>query len=273
MSTATIDISALKTRLKATWMAGDFGLIAKSYAPGATEFVDRLGLTTGDRVLDVACGTGNLAIPAAHTGAHVTGVDIATNLLDQARRRANGEGLQIQFEEGDAEQLPYGDSSFDAVISMFGVMFAPRPELVASELVRVARPGGSIALANWTPTGFIGQMFKLTGSHVPPPAGMPSPLGWGDEATVRERLQANVAELRCTPRMITFTFPFAGAELVEFWRLYYGPTNRAFAALDASPDKQAALRRDLEALWTRNNQATDGSTLVPSEYLETVAIR
>jgi SAM-dependent methyltransferase len=203
----------------------------------------------------------------------VTGVDIATNLLDQARTRATDEGLDIQFEEGDAEQLPYDDSSFDTVVSMFGVMFAPRPELAAADLARVTRPGGTIALANWTPTGFIGRMFKLTASHVPPPAGVPSPITWGDESTVRERMEPHVGELRCTPRTIMFNFPVAGAELVEFWRLYYGPTNRAFAALEADPEKHVALRRGLEALWTEHNQATDGGTLVPSEYLEVIATR
>jgi SAM-dependent methyltransferase len=273
MTTPSIDMDVLKSRLKATWMAGDFGLIAKSYQSGAAEFVDRLGLRPGTRVLDVACGTGNLAIPAARAGATVTGADIATNLLDQARARAASEDLQITFEQGDAEQLPYEDAGFDTVVSMFGVMFAPRPELVAAELLRVTRPGGTIALANWTAGGFIGQMFKLIASHVPPPTGIPSPIKWGDETTVHERLGAGVSELRGTPRMIAFSFPFAGPELVEFWRLYYGPTNRAFQALEASPEKHAMLRRDLEALWSRSNQATDGSTHVESEYLEVIAAR
>ena len=273
MTTTTVDMDALKARLKATWMAGDFGLIAKSYQSGAADFIDRLELSAGSRVLDVACGTGNLAIPAARAGAAVTGVDIATNLLEQARGRAEAEGVSIRFEDGDAEQLPYPGASFDAVVSMFGVMFAPRPELSAAELLRVCRSGGTIALANWTPGGFIGQMFKLIGSHVAPPAGVPSPIKWGDEATVRERLQTGASGLRCTPRMISFTFPFAGAELVEFWRVYYGPTNRAFAALQADPEKQAALRHDLEQLWSANNKATDGTTYVESEYLEVVATR
>ena len=234
MSQPAIDIDALKNRLKATWMAGDFGLIAKSYESGAAEFVRRLGLAPGTRVLDVACGTGNLALPAARTGAAVTGVDIATNLLEQARARAAAEGLTARFDEGDAEKLPYPDASFDAVISMFGVMFAPRPELAAAELLRVCRPGGRIALANWTPGGFVGQMFKTIAGHVPPPAGVPSPIQWGDEAKVRERL-GGTSDLRTTPRLIAFEFPFGPAEVVEFWRVYYGPTNRAFEALAAEP--------------------------------------
>jgi 2-polyprenyl-3-methyl-5-hydroxy-6-metoxy-1,4-benzoquinol methylase len=273
MNSTTADMDALKARLKTTWMAGDFGLIAKSYETGAAGFIHRLRIPPGTRVLDVACGTGNLSIPAAKAGAIVTGVDIATNLVEQARARADAEGVKGQFDEGDAEQLPYPDASFDTVVSMFGVMFAPRPEMVAAELLRVCRSGGTIALANWTPAGFIGQMFKTIGAHVPPPANMPSPLKWGDEATVAGRLGDGVSELRCARQMITFTFPFAGAELVEFWRMYYGPTNRAFEALKAEPDKQTALRRDLERLWSTNNQAAEGSTRVESEYLEVLATR
>jgi SAM-dependent methyltransferase len=273
MSRTAIDIAALKNRLKATWMAGDFGLIAKSYENGAAEFVHRIGLAPGTGVLDVACGTGNLAVPAARAGAEVVGVDIATNLLEQARTRAAAEGLTARFDEGDAEKLPYPDASFDAVISMFGVMFAPRPELAAAELLRVCRPGGTIALANWTPDGFVGQMFKTIAGHVPPPAGVPSPIQWGDEAKVRERLSGGSSNLRVTPRTIVFEFPFDPAEVVEFWRVYYGPTNRAFEALAAEPGKQAALRADLEKLWTSKNQAKGGATRVESVYLEVIAIR
>jgi SAM-dependent methyltransferase len=273
MSQPAIDIVALKGRLKATWMAGDFGLIAKSYEAGAAEFVGRLGLVPGARVLDVACGTGNLAVPAARTGADVTGVDIATNLLEQARARAAAEGLTTQFDEGDAEKLPYADASFDAVISMFGVMFAPRPERSAAELLRVCRPGGRIALANWIPGGFVGQMFKTIAGRVPPPAGVPSPLQWGDETKVRERLGGGCSDLRTAPRMIAFEFPFCPLEVVEFWRVYYGPTNRAFEALSAEPIKQAELRADLERVWTSHNQAMGGSTRVESEYPEVIATK
>lgn len=271
MSSVTPDMEALKTRLKATWMAGDFSQIAKSYAPGAEEFIARLELTPGTCVLDVACGTGNLALPAARAGAAVTGADIAPNLLEAARRRAQAEGLTIQFDEGDAEQLPYQDASFDVVMSMFGAMFAPRPERVAAELMRVCRPGGRLAMANWTREGFIGLMFKTTTTHVPPPAGMPSPVLWGDEATIRERLCEAGSDIRLNRRLISFRFPFDAAEVVEFWRVYYGPTQRAFEALTA--DGQAALRRDLERLWSEHNRATDGTTQVESEYLEVVAIR
>lgn len=271
MSTHDPELGALKARLKAMWMTGDFGEIAKHIEAGAEEFIGRLALGPGLRVLDVACGSGNLALPAARAGATVTGVDIATNLLEQARARAASEGLTIQFDEGDAESLPYADAAFDVVVSMFGAMFAPRPEVVAAELIRVCRPGGRIALANWTPQGFIGQMFKLTARYVPPPANMPSPVMWGDEETVRGRLRHGVADLQLTRRMCPFIYPVPPAGVVESFRTYYGPTQRAFDALDAGG--QAALRSDLERLWAEHNRATDNTTRGEGEYLEVIATR
>jgi SAM-dependent methyltransferase len=271
MSTTKPEMDSLKTRLKAMWMSGDFGQIAKHIETEAEQFIARLQLKPDDRVLDVACGSGNLSIPAARAGAIVTGVDIATNLLEQAQARAESEGLKIQFDEGDAENLPYPDASFDVVVSMYGAMFAPRPELVAPELVRVCRPGGRIAMANWTPEGFIGQMFKITGKHVPPPPNMPSPILWGNEETVRERLSDGIADLKMTRRMCAFKYPFPPAEVVEFFRAFYGPTQRAFEALDANG--QAALRKDLEQHWNDYNQATDNTTHTDGQYLEVVATR
>jgi len=264
-------IDELKTKLRATWIAGDFGEIAKSYARGAAEFVRGLNLKPGTRVLDVACGTGNLALPAARLGAVVTGLDIAPNLLEQARETAKREGLNVQFDEGDAEKLPYADASFDAVITMFGAMFAPRPELVAAELKRVCRPGGLIAMANWTPTGFIGQMFKMVASHVPPPQGMPSPVLWGSEEVVQERLAEGTSNLETSRQTIHFEYPFSPAKTVDHFFVYYGPSYKAFTALDESG--QNALRRDLAQHWTTHNRATDGSTDVPSEYLKVTAVR
>ena len=265
------EMSALKTKLRATWIAGDFGQIARFYTDEAADFINRLGLQPGMKVLDVACGTGNLALPAARAGAEVTGVDIAPNLVEQARENAKREGLKAKFDEGDAEALPYDDASFDAVVTMFGAMFAPRPELVAAELKRVCRPGGLIAMANWTPSGFIGQMFKTMGAHVTPPAGMPSPLLWGVEENVRQRLGEGISKLESKPQMLKFAFPFSPAEVVEHFRSFYGPTQKAFGTLDES--KQAALRKDLEQLWATHNRATDGTTDVDSEYLEVIATR
>lgn len=269
-SELTSEMETLKTKLHKVWTAGDFGQIAKSYETGAADFIERLNLQTGVRVLDVACGTGNLSLPAARSGADVTGVDIAQNLIEQARANANNEGLKIRFDVGDAENLSYDDASFDAVVTMFGAMFAPRPELVATELKRVCLAGGTIAMANWTPAGFIGQMFKLTGKHVPPP-NMPSPVLWGDETAARERLKDGIADLKTTRRKIIFKFPFSPVEVVEHFRKYYGPTQMAFTAL--ADDAQSAFRRDLEQLWREHNRVTDGTTEVESEYLEVIAVR
>jgi SAM-dependent methyltransferase len=271
MSSPPTDITALKSRLRDTWMAGDFGQIARYTARAAEEFVTRLKIAPGSRVLDVACGTGNTAIPAARAGARVTGVDIAANLLDQARSRAAEEGLQADFREGDAEQLAFADGEFDAVVTMFGAMFAPRPQMVAAELLRVCRPGGMIAMANWTPSGFVGQMFKLTAQHVPPPADVPPPVLWGDETTVRERLGAGAKELKFSRVMCDFDYPFPPAKVVELFRQYFGPTQVAFSRLDAKG--QAAFAADLEKHWSRFNQRSDGGTMIRGEYLEVVAFR
>lgn len=265
------EMDALKARLRATWIAGDFGQIAKFLAQEAEKFVNRLGIQPGMKVLDVACGTGNLSLPAARLGAIVTGIDIAPNLVEQARANAAAAGLSARFDEGDAEALPYEDAGFDVVMTMYGAMFAPRPDLVAAELKRVTKPGGRIAMANWTPAGFIGQMFKATAGHVTPPAGMPSPVLWGKEDVVRERFGDGVSKIEATPRIVSFEFPYSPAEVVEHFRVYYGPTNKAFGALDEN--KQAALRSDLEQLWAGNNKATDGTTSVEAEYLEVIATR
>lgn len=271
MTEMTPEMEALKTRLKATWMSGDYARFAKYLEPGAIEFLRRLAVEPGTRMLDVACGAGQIAIPAARTGVQVTGIDIASNLIEQARSRARAEGVQVQFDEGDAEMLPYQDASFDLVVSLIGAMFAPRPDEVAAEFVRVCRPGGRIVMANWTPEGHVGQMFKVIGKHVPPPPLMPSPLKWGDEATARERLREDTASVNVTRRMYPMRYPFPPAEVVNFFCTYYGPTVRAVAALD---DKgQAALREELVQLWTTNNQASDGTTFVEAEYFEVEAIR
>ena len=261
----------LTDRVRATWTAGDFGRIAAGYVDGAAEFIARLALERNERVLDVACGTGNLAIPAARAGATVTGVDIAPNLIAQAKSRAADESLPITFEVGDAEQLPYESDTFDTTVTMFGAMFAARPEYAASELLRVARPGGRIAMANWTPTGFIGQMLKTTVAYVPPPAGVPSPLLWGSEDIVRTRLGAGVSSLALTRRLIIFEYPFGPEQVVNEFRLWYGPTLRAFGALDE--ERRTAFRRDLEHLWWEHNRANDGTTRVESEYLEVVGVK
>jgi SAM-dependent methyltransferase len=271
MQTVSPELAKLKSGMKATWMAGDFGQIANFISGEAQEFVTRLNLAPGTRLLDVACGTGNSALPAARAGAHVTGVDIATNLLEQATKRAAAEQLDIRFEEGDAEDLPYEDGSFDVVVSMFGAMFAPQPDRVAAELLRVCKPGGLIAMANWTPQGFVSKTFRVTAEMVPPPPGVPPPLLWGDESTVRQRLGGGSAQLSCASRKMQFTYPFPPKGTVDLFRRYFGPTQMAFAKLDVAG--QATLASRLESVWAEHNTATDGTTSVAGEYLEVRAIR
>lgn len=267
----TPEMQSLKERLKITWMSGDYGYFATYMEAGALDFLARIPIEPGVRLLDVACGAGQISIPAARLGAKVTGVDIATNSIEKARSRARAENLDAHFDEGDAEMLPYEDGSFDIVISLIGAMFAPRPELVAAELKRVCRPGGKIIMGNWTPSGFVGKMFKTQGTYAPSPAIMAPPVKWGDEEIVRERFTEGISQLTICQRLYPFRYPFPPSEVVEFFGKYYGPTYKAFAGLDA--EKQAALRQDLEQLWTVHNTATDGTTAVNAEYLEVVAIR
>jgi ubiquinone/menaquinone biosynthesis C-methylase UbiE len=266
------DWETIKARQQATWEAGDFGQIAKYNDASVEEFVGRLPLRRGMRVLDVGCGTGSVAVHAARLGYDVTGVDIARNLIEQARQRAAAERLSIGFQEGDAESLPFLDGSFDAVISRYGAMFAPRPELVAAELYRVTKPGGFAAMANWTPDGLIGTMFQIFKTHLPPSSvAIPSTMLWGEESTVRERLKA-FARLKLTRRIAIQRFPFSPAKTIDFFQQFYGPTLRAFEVL--SSEQQEALRRELVAFQTGHNRSGSGDTTeTQAEYLEVIAIR
>jgi ubiquinone/menaquinone biosynthesis C-methylase UbiE len=271
ISVATPDIDALKARLKSTWMAGNYDYFSRFMEASAVEFLDRLNVPAGASLLDVASGSGQLALVAARRGIRATGIDIATNSILAARGRAVSEGLDARFDEGDAEELPYPDASFDVVASIYGAMFAPRPERVAAELKRVTRPGGTIAMANWTKEGFVGQMFKIFARFIAPP-GMPSPVLWGDESVVRERLGSGLSSLRLRRVFYRFDYPFPPAGVVDFFRQYYGPTTRAFEALGQA-DREA-LRKDLVEHWSSHNKAMNGSrTLVDAEYLEVVGIR
>ncbi|MBV9215453.1 MAG: methyltransferase domain-containing protein [Acidobacteria bacterium] len=267
----TPEMEALKGRMKSTWEAGDFGVIARSIEHGGREFVERLNIQPGMKILDVACGTGNTALPEARKGADVTGIDIAKNLIEQAKANAATEGLDAKFEVGDAEDMPYANGEFDLVTTMFGAMFAPRPDVTAAEMIRVCKSGGMIAMGNWTPESFTGQMFKIGAKHVPPPAGIPAPVLWGSEDTVRARFSEGISNLEMKRIPITFTFDMPPAEVVQQFRQYFGPTHVAFNKLDEAG--QAALREDLVELWTRHNRATDGMTEVDSEYLEVRAIK
>jgi len=264
------EFDQLKTRLKATWMTGDYDLFSRYMEKGSEQFFRRLHFAPGTRLLDVGCGAGQLALIAARAGARVTGCDIATNWIEKARTRASAEGLAIVFEEGDAESLPYADAQFDAVVSLVGAMFAPRPELVAAELTRVCRPGGMVVMANWTPGGFIGQMFRAIAKPIAP-SGMPSPALWGDKAAVSDRFREGISRLQLTHHLFHFNYPFPPHAVVEFFRTNYGPMSRAFASLDAAG--QENLRHELVSLWSTHNQAVDGTTRVDAEYLEVIATR
>ncbi|HTP32969.1 MAG TPA: class I SAM-dependent methyltransferase, partial [Candidatus Acidoferrales bacterium] len=236
----------------------------------ARSFYERLDVAPGAHLLDVACGSGQLALIAAREGVHVTGVDIAENLVERAQARAAAEDLPARFRVADAESLPFADAGFDVVVSLVGAMFAPRPELVAKELARVCVPGGTIAMANWTAEGFVGKMFAAVAKFISP-SGMPSPVLWGNEAVVRERFASRICDLKLARRTYTFDYPFPPSEVVNFFRLYYGPVNRAFAALDH--DGRKGLHQELEALWTAHNRGRHGFTLVAAEYLEVIATR
>jgi ubiquinone/menaquinone biosynthesis C-methylase UbiE len=270
-TTTTADMDALRARLKTTWMAGNYDYFSRFMESSALEFADRIGVAAGDTLLDVACGSGQLALIAARRGARVTGVDIATNAIEAARGRAASEGLDARFDEGDAEALPYGDAAFDIVATIFGAMFAPRPERAAREMLRVCRPGGTIAMANWTKEGFVGRMFGAIGRHVPPPP-MPSPVLWGSEGVVRERLGDGVSTLRLARVSYRFDYPFSPSGTVEFFRQHYGPATRAFAALGDSA--QVSLLSELTDLWSSNNESLERDrTVVNAEYLEVIGVR
>jgi SAM-dependent methyltransferase len=270
VNSGTTDFDQLKNRLKSTWMTGDYDVFSRFLEKDAARFFERLQIAPGTRLLDVACGAGQLALIAAKAGAQVTGCDIAANWIEKARARASAEGLNVTFEEADAESLPYRDTEFDVVTSLIGAMFAPRPERVAAELTRVCRPGGTIAMANWTAGGFVGQMFKAISKHIAP-TGMPSPLLWGNETTIRERFREGIGGLKCSLRMYQLEYPFPPDAVVDFYRINYGPMSRAFASLDVKAQEE--LRNELVQLWSAHNKAESGATNVAAEYLEVIASR
>lgn len=269
-SPAVKNIEQLKAGLRATWMAGNYDIFSRYMESDAILFFRRIGIQPSQRVLDVGCGTGQFALIAARAGAHVNGCDISANWIARARERAQQENLSACFEEADAEALPYRDAQFDVVASLIGAMFAPRPDCVAAELTRVCRPGGTIAMANWTAQGFVGKMFKTISKYIAP-NGMPSPLLWGDENVVRERFQNGILDVQCKLRFYQFEYPFPPETVVEFFRENYGPMSRAFDSLD--PQGQARLKAELVELWASHNRAVGNGTLVDAEYLEVIALR
>jgi ubiquinone/menaquinone biosynthesis C-methylase UbiE len=264
------DLSALKRRQQATWSSGDYAVIGTTLAITGELLCEAVELRPGQQVLDVAAGNGNATLAAARRWADVTSTDYVAELLERGRAKASAERLQVAFQEADAEDLPFKDNSFDVVLSVFGVMFTPNQEQAAQELLRVCRSGGTIGLANWTPEGFIGNVFRTIGKHVPPPAGVKPPALWGTERRLKELFGDGIAELRVKRRM--FVFRYRSAEhFLEVFRTYYGPVLKAFAALDAAG--QASLAHDLIELLQSFNQGGADTLAVPSEYLEVVATR
>jgi SAM-dependent methyltransferase len=265
-------LAALKTKLRAAWMDGDYAAFSAYMKPGATEILGAWRIERGVRLLDVACGAGQTAIPAAQAGAVVTGVDIASNLIEAARQHAASEGLAVQFDEGDAENLPYPDGAFEVVISLIGAMFAPRPQKVAAELARVCRSRGRLHMANWTPEGMVGQMFKVIAKYVPPPKGMEPPALWGDEATLYDRLSNNFTDIEFVRKYYpSWSYPFDVGGVVEYFRAVYGPVKRAFGSLDDAGRR--ALREDLETVFSAHCDTKKGTTVLQAEYLDVSALR
>ncbi|MEH6437159.1 class I SAM-dependent methyltransferase [Massilia sp. DD77] len=261
------DFAAIKQRQQATWASGDFAVIGVTLQIVGENLAESADIHAGERVIDIAAGNGNATLAAARRFARVVSTDYVPALLEKGRQRAAAEGLAVEFREADAEALPFADASFDVALSTFGVMFAPDHARTAGEMLRVVREGGRIALANWTPTGFLGQLFKTIGKHVPPPPGLQSPLLWGTEEHVRELFGAQAADIRFERRMFNFRFE-SPAHMLQIFRDFYGPTYMAFRNLDA-PGREA-LERDVLALLERSNTAGPSALVIPAEYLEAV---
>jgi ubiquinone/menaquinone biosynthesis C-methylase UbiE len=263
------DFDSIKARQQAMWASGDFAVIGTTLQIVGEQLCEAVDLRAGERVLDVAAGNGNATLAAARRFAEVTSTDYVPALLEGGRRRAAAEGVDVTFDVADAEALPYPDANFDVVLSTFGVMFAPNHQQAASELKRVCRPGGRIGLASWTPQGFLGQLFRVVATHVPPIPGVRSPLLWGTDAHIQEPF-AGAATIEQFVRDFAFRY-HSPEHWVEVFRAYYGPVHKAFAALDA--ERQIALEDDLIALLRRADQGGSRGLVVPAEYLETVITR
>jgi ubiquinone/menaquinone biosynthesis C-methylase UbiE len=269
-SAPAIDLAAVKTRQQAAWSTGNYAVVGTTLQIVGENLCEALDLRAGSRVLDVAAGNGNATLAAARRWCDVTSTDYVPSLLESGRTRAQAEGHTIQFQEADAENLPFPDASFDAVMSTFGVMFTPDQDKAASELARVCKPGGRIGLANWTPESFIGQLFKTIGKYIPPAAGLKSPGLWGTKARLEELFGKTAREIRTTSREFAFRYR-SPTHWIDVFRTYYGPMNKTFGALDA--ERQAAFTQDVLALMDSRNRSGDGTLVLPSEYLEVVIER
>jgi ubiquinone/menaquinone biosynthesis C-methylase UbiE len=269
-ATPATDFDAIKTKQRATWASGNYAIIGTTLQIVGESLCEAVDLHAGSSVLDVAAGNGNCSLAAARRWCDVTSTDYVPALLDEGRRRAEAERLPIRFQEADAEALPFADASFDAVLSSFGIMFAPNHARVASELLRVCRSNGRIGLANWTPDGFVGRLFAVVGRHVPPPAGLTPPARWGTTDHLHDLFDASAAAIHANAR--TFTFRYRSPEhWIDVFRDWYGPTHKAFASLSA--DGQAALERDLLELIGAFNVSGDSTMVVPGTYLEVVIVK
>lgn len=263
---AMTDLDMIKSRQQAAWSSGDYAIVGTTLQIVGERLCEAVDLRSGQRVLDVAAGNGNATLAAARRFADVVSTDYVGALLERGRERAQAERLAVTFQEADAEKLPFTDASFDVVLSTFGVMFTPRHEQAASEMLRVCRPGGRIGLANWTPDGFIGRLFRALGKHVPPPAGMRSPALWGTRDHLA-KLFGSKARIAAESQSFVFRYK-SPAHWLEIFRTYYGPVHKAFAALDE--EKRQMLEADILALISEFNRAEDGTVVIPSEYLEVV---
>ena len=269
-SAPAVDLAAVKNKQHLAWSSGDYAVVGTTLQIVGESLCEALDLRAGERVLDVAAGNGNATLAAARRWCDVVSTDYVPTLLERGRARASAEALQVQFEQADAENLPYPDHSFDVVLSTFGVMFTPDQDKAASEMARACKPGGRIGLANWTPASFVGEIFKTMGKHVAPAAGVKSPALWGTEARLHELFDEQLDSMAIERRNFVFRYHNA-AHWLEVFRTFYGPMHKAFGALDA--EKQEALAADLIALAERFNRATDGTLVAPSEYLEVVIKR
>jgi SAM-dependent methyltransferase len=265
-----VDLVALKARQHGAWSSGDYAVVGTTLQSVGEELCETLDLRSGQTVLDVAAGNGNVTLAAARRWCNVVSTDYVPALLERGRARAEAEGLSVEFKVADAEALSFGDATFDAVVSSFGVMFTPNQDKAAEELLRVCKPGGKIGLANWTPDGFIGQTFKTLGKYLPPPAGAKSPALWGTQARIAEMFEAGATSINTEKRHFTFRYRSPDHFLWTF-KTFYGPMLKAFAALDEM--NQNALAKDVLALIGKMNRAEDGTMVVPSEYLEVVVVK
>ena len=269
-STPSPDFAAIKQRQQATWASGDFAVIGTTLQIVGESLAEAADIRAGDRVLDVAAGNGNATLAAARRFAEVTSTDYVPALLDKGRERARAEGLSVKFQVADAEELPFADGSFDVVLSTFGAMFTPDHKRPAREMLRVTRDGGKIGLANWTPEGFIGRLFKVIGAHLPPAVGLKSPALWGTEPHIVDLFGRQTTDIVCERRVFNFRYR-SPAHWLQVFRDFYGPTHKAFAALDGTG--QRALESDITALLDDMNTAGAASLVVPGEYLEVVITR